>query len=176
MRELVEFLARNLVDEPEAVQVDEVDSGRVIVYELQVAERDEGKVIGREGKVIRAIRTLTKAGAARRGQRVDIDVVYLRPTSWWLPGLCVPTGSTGRCSARSSPSFRPGSAPRAGCSWAIRPIPIAFGERGFAVECCCLRWRASPRPSKPRRCAARRSRCRSKRRWRSHPAASTGTR
>jgi predicted RNA-binding protein YlqC (UPF0109 family) len=75
MRELVEFLARNLVDEPEAVQVDEVDSGRVIVYELQVAERDVGKVIGREGKVIRAIRTLTKAGAARRGLRVDIDVV-----------------------------------------------------------------------------------------------------
>jgi predicted RNA-binding protein YlqC (UPF0109 family) len=75
MRELVEFLARNLVDEPDAVKVEEVDSGRVIVYELQVAEGDVGKVIGRQGKVIRAIRTLAKAGAARQGIRVDIDVL-----------------------------------------------------------------------------------------------------
>jgi len=75
MRELVEFLARNLVDEPDAVQVEEVDSGRVVVYELQVAEGDVGKVIGRQGKVIRAIRTLAKAGAAQRGIRVDIDVL-----------------------------------------------------------------------------------------------------
>ncbi len=75
MRELVEFLARNLVDEPEAVKVEEVDSGRVLVYELQVAEADVGKVIGRQGKVIRAVRALAKAGAARQGIRVDIDVV-----------------------------------------------------------------------------------------------------
>ncbi len=75
MLELVQFLARSLVDQPEAVQVEEVDSGRVIVYELQVADDDVGKVIGRQGKVIRAIRTLAKAGAARQGTRVDIDVV-----------------------------------------------------------------------------------------------------
>jgi len=75
MKDLVEFLARNLVDNPDAVQVAEVDSGRVIVYELQVADDDVGQVIGRQGKVIRAIRTLTKAGAARQGLRVDIDVV-----------------------------------------------------------------------------------------------------
>ena len=75
MRDLVEFLAHNLVDEPEAVQVTEVSSGRTAVYELQVDERDVGKVIGREGKVIRAIRALAKAGAARQGIRVDIDVV-----------------------------------------------------------------------------------------------------
>jgi predicted RNA-binding protein YlqC (UPF0109 family) len=75
MRQLVEFLTRNLADEPDAVKVEEVDSGRVIVYEVQVAEGDVGKVIGRQGKVIRAIRTLAKAGAARQGIRVDIDVL-----------------------------------------------------------------------------------------------------
>ena len=75
MRELVEYLAQSLVDEPEAVQVDEVESGRVTIYEVSVAEDDVGKLIGRQGKVIRAVRTLVKASATRRGTRVDVDVV-----------------------------------------------------------------------------------------------------
>ena len=75
MKDLVEYLARALVDEPDGVKVEEVVTGRTHVYELQVAEGDVGKVIGRQGKVIRAIRTLAKAGAARQGLRVDIDVL-----------------------------------------------------------------------------------------------------
>ena len=75
MRELVEYLAQSLVDESEAVQVDEVESGRVTIYEVSVAEDDVGKLIGRQGKVIRAVRTLVKASATRRGTRVDVDVV-----------------------------------------------------------------------------------------------------
>ena len=75
MRELVEYLARSLVDEPEAVQVEEVDAGRVTVYEVTVAEDDVGKIIGRQGKVIRAIRTVVKAAATRQGARVDVDVI-----------------------------------------------------------------------------------------------------
>jgi len=75
MKDLVEFLARGLVDEPDGVKIEEVVTGRTHVYELQVAEGDVGKVIGRQGKVIRAIRTLAKAGAAREGLRVDIDVL-----------------------------------------------------------------------------------------------------
>jgi predicted RNA-binding protein YlqC (UPF0109 family) len=75
MRELVEYLAQSLVDEPEAVQVDEVESGRVTIYEVSVAEDDVGKLIGRQGKVIRAVRTLVKASATRQGTRVDVDVV-----------------------------------------------------------------------------------------------------
>ena len=75
MRELVEYLARSLVDEPEAVQVEEADAGRVTVYELTVAEDDVGKIIGRQGKVIRAIRTVVKAAATRQGTRVDVDIV-----------------------------------------------------------------------------------------------------
>jgi predicted RNA-binding protein YlqC (UPF0109 family) len=75
MRELVEFLTESLVEDPDAVQVEEVSSGRVTVYEVTVAEDDVGKIIGRQGKVIRAIRTVVKAAATRQGTRVDVDVV-----------------------------------------------------------------------------------------------------
>ena len=73
--ELVEYLARRLVDEPDAVRVEELDRDGDLVIELHVAKDDVGKVIGRQGKVIRAVRTLAKAGAARQGLRVDIDVL-----------------------------------------------------------------------------------------------------
>jgi uncharacterized protein len=75
VRELVEYLARSLVDEPEAVVVEEVDAGRMTIYEVTVAEDDVGKLIGRQGKVIRAVRTLVKASATRQGTRVDVDVI-----------------------------------------------------------------------------------------------------
>jgi predicted RNA-binding protein YlqC (UPF0109 family) len=75
MRELVEYLTQSLVSEPDAVSVEEVESGRVVVYEVTVAEDDVGKIIGRQGKVIRAIRTVVKAAATRAGTRVDVDVV-----------------------------------------------------------------------------------------------------
>ena len=75
MRELVEFLTESLVEDPDAVQVEEVPTGRMTVYEVTVAEDDVGKIIGRQGKVIRAIRTVVKAAATRQGTRVDVDVV-----------------------------------------------------------------------------------------------------
>ena len=75
MRDLVEYLARSLVDEPDQVSVEEVEAGRVIVYEVTVAEDDVGKIIGRQGKVIRAIRSVVKAAATRQGTRVDVDVI-----------------------------------------------------------------------------------------------------
>jgi hypothetical protein len=75
MRELVEYLAQALVDEPTQVAVEEVEDGRVLVYELTVAEGDVGKIIGRQGKVIKAIRSVVKAAATRQGTRVDVDVV-----------------------------------------------------------------------------------------------------
>ena len=75
MRELVEYLTKSLVDEPDAVQVEEADAGRVTVYEVTVAEDEVGKIIGRQGKVIRAIRTVVKAAATRHGARVDVDVL-----------------------------------------------------------------------------------------------------
>jgi uncharacterized protein len=75
MQDLVEYVARSLVDNPEQVSVAEVPSGRFTLYEISVAEDDVGKIIGRQGKVIRALRTLAKAGATRQGVRVDVDVV-----------------------------------------------------------------------------------------------------
>jgi predicted RNA-binding protein YlqC (UPF0109 family) len=64
MEELIKFIARSLVDKPEAVEVRLVESGHVPVYELKVADEDRGRVIGREGQTIEAIRTLLKAAAA----------------------------------------------------------------------------------------------------------------
>ena len=75
MRDLVEYLAKSLVSNPDAVQVQEVDAGRMTVYEVTVAEEDVGKIIGRQGKVIRSIRSVVKAAATRAGTRVDVDVV-----------------------------------------------------------------------------------------------------
>jgi predicted RNA-binding protein YlqC (UPF0109 family) len=57
------------------VTVEEADAGRVTVYEVTVAEDDVGKLIGRQGKVIRAVRSVVKAAATRHGQRVDVDVL-----------------------------------------------------------------------------------------------------
>jgi uncharacterized protein len=75
MRELIEYVARGLVAKPDEVVVEEVPSGRMTLYEISVAEEDVGKMIGRQGKVIRALRTLAKASATRQGTRVDVDVV-----------------------------------------------------------------------------------------------------
>jgi predicted RNA-binding protein YlqC (UPF0109 family) len=75
LRKLTDFLARGIVANPDDVAVEAVQSGRTLVLELAVAEPDVGKVIGRQGKVIRALRTVVKAAATRQGTRVDIDVV-----------------------------------------------------------------------------------------------------
>jgi predicted RNA-binding protein YlqC (UPF0109 family) len=73
--ELVEYVAKSLVDQPDAVRVEvhEEDGGQVI--ELTVAEDDMGKVIGRNGSVAKALRTLLKVVAARDGQPVSLEIV-----------------------------------------------------------------------------------------------------
>jgi len=75
MRELVEFLARSLVDKPDAVQVDEVGDGRSITIEVRVAPDDMGKVIGRRGRTVNAIRTVAKAAAVKQGVHVDVEII-----------------------------------------------------------------------------------------------------
>ena len=73
---LIEFLAHNLVDEPESVEVRPIRDDRyATVVGLRVAESDLGKVIGRQGRVVRGLRALVKAAATRKGTRVDLDVV-----------------------------------------------------------------------------------------------------
>ncbi len=76
MRELLVYLARALVDEPDAVEVEEFeeDDG-TLVLELSVADDDYGKVIGRGGRTAQALRTVVKAAAARDNRRVLVDIV-----------------------------------------------------------------------------------------------------
>jgi predicted RNA-binding protein YlqC (UPF0109 family) len=73
--ELVEYLARRLVDEPDAVRVEEVDRDGDLVIELYVAKDDVGKVIGRQGRIARALRTVVRASAARRSGRTLLEIV-----------------------------------------------------------------------------------------------------
>lgn len=74
-RELVEYVAKSLVDDPSAVQVTEVEDEEGTVIELHVAEDDMGKVIGRNGSVAKALRTLLKVTAAREGGSVTLEIV-----------------------------------------------------------------------------------------------------
>jgi predicted RNA-binding protein YlqC (UPF0109 family) len=73
--QLVTFLAKNLVDDPEEVRVREIESGDSVIFEVSVAPDDMGKVIGRHGRVARAIRSVTKAAAIRDGKRVMVEIV-----------------------------------------------------------------------------------------------------
>ncbi|MBX3247403.1 MAG: KH domain-containing protein [Myxococcales bacterium] len=75
MRELVAFLAKALVDDPDAVEVKVVEEDRAYVFELSVAQGDLGKVIGKEGRTARAIRTLLATMATRSRKRAILDIL-----------------------------------------------------------------------------------------------------
>ena len=75
MAELLEFLARKLVDEPEAVRVERVEEEDTVVLRLHVAQDDLGKVIGRQGRIARALRTVVRASAARQDRRVMLEIL-----------------------------------------------------------------------------------------------------
>jgi uncharacterized protein len=76
MRELLEFLARSLVADPDAVEVSEVEEiDGEVVLELEVAEDDLGRVIGRGGRVANALRSVMKAAATREEKRVVVDIL-----------------------------------------------------------------------------------------------------
>ena len=75
MRELLDYLARRLVDEPDAVRVEEVEEDDSLLLRLHVAPDDVGKVIGRGGRIVRALRTVVRASAVRDGRRVLVEIV-----------------------------------------------------------------------------------------------------
>ncbi|MEO6893109.1 MAG: KH domain-containing protein [Ktedonobacteraceae bacterium] len=76
MRKLVEYIAQSLVDEPAAVQVREVRNDRnALVLELHVAPDDYGKVIGRQGRVAKAMRSLLRAAAAHEGRHTSLEIL-----------------------------------------------------------------------------------------------------
>lgn len=75
MSELVEYIAKSLVDNPEKVSVNEVEGSKSVIIELRVAEDDMGKVIGKQGRIAKAIRTVVKASAIKRNKRVVVEIV-----------------------------------------------------------------------------------------------------
>ncbi|WP_029321804.1 KH domain-containing protein [Butyrivibrio sp. AE3004] len=75
MKELVEVIAKALVDNPDEVVVNEKKEGRNIVIELHVAPSDMGKVIGRQGRIAKAIRSVVKAASTRENLKVDVEIV-----------------------------------------------------------------------------------------------------
>ena len=74
MRDLVEVIAKALVDHPDEVVVTEKEDGKTLVLELKVAESDMGKVIGKQGRIAKAIRSVVKAAAAKEDKKVIVDI------------------------------------------------------------------------------------------------------
>jgi predicted RNA-binding protein YlqC (UPF0109 family) len=75
MRELLEIIAKALVSNPDAVTVNEVEGDTTLLLELKVASEDMGKVIGRQGRIARAIRTVVRSASARGSRRVMVEIM-----------------------------------------------------------------------------------------------------
>jgi predicted RNA-binding protein YlqC (UPF0109 family) len=75
MKDLVEFIATSLVDDPTQVEVEQVRRGSQVTMRLQVSKEDMGRVIGKSGRVANAMRVLLRVAAAREGKRVSLDIV-----------------------------------------------------------------------------------------------------
>lgn len=75
MGELVEYLAKALVDNPDLVKVKEIEGSQSIIIELSVAQEDMGKIIGKQGRIAKAIRTVVKAAATKENKRVIVEII-----------------------------------------------------------------------------------------------------
>ena len=75
MKELIEYIVKALVDTPDKVQVNEIAGEKSIIYELKVGEGDLGKIIGKEGRTAKAIRTIITAAAMKQGKRTVIEII-----------------------------------------------------------------------------------------------------
>ena len=75
MKELVEYIAKSIVDAPDEVKVEEETIEEVLTLKLQVADEDKGRVIGKQGRIAEAIRTLLRVKAAKAGTKVRLEIV-----------------------------------------------------------------------------------------------------
>lgn len=75
MKELVEVIVKSLVDYPDEVQVTETENDKAVVLELKVAQSDMGKVIGKQGRIAKAIRTVVKAAASKEDRKVIVEIM-----------------------------------------------------------------------------------------------------
>lgn len=75
LKELIEFIARSLVDTPDDVHVDEITGEQTVVLELRVAKDDLGKVIGKQGRTVKAMRAILSAAASKLRKRADLEII-----------------------------------------------------------------------------------------------------
>ena len=75
MKEIVEIIAKSLVDNPSQVVINEKEEDNVVIYELHVATEDMGKVIGKQGRIAKALRTVVKAAATREDNKVNVEII-----------------------------------------------------------------------------------------------------
>jgi len=75
LKDLLEYLAKSIVDDPDQVHVDATETEGTVLLELTVAKDDVGKVIGKQGRIARALRTIVKASAVRDGKRAIVEIV-----------------------------------------------------------------------------------------------------
>ena len=75
MKELVEYIAKNLADNPDAVVVTEENTEEGILVKLQVADEDKGRIIGKQGRIAQAIRTIIRVKAAKAGTRANVEIL-----------------------------------------------------------------------------------------------------
>ena len=73
--EIVEIIAKSLVDNPSQVVINEKEEDNVVIYELHVATEDMGKVIGKQGRIAKALRTVVKAAATREDKKVNVEII-----------------------------------------------------------------------------------------------------
>ena len=81
MQAFLEYVVKGLVDQPEAVTITPVDRGGMMVYELRLHPKDVGRIIGKQGITINALRSLLTAGSAKKGQRCTVEIVEDKPAS-----------------------------------------------------------------------------------------------
>ncbi len=75
MKDLLEYMVKALVDNPDNVQIEEVSGEKTIIFELRVGEGDLGKVIGKEGRMAKAIRTILTAASMKKGKRAQLEII-----------------------------------------------------------------------------------------------------
>ncbi|MGD9520208.1 MAG: KH domain-containing protein [Armatimonadota bacterium] len=75
MQDLVEFITKALVDNPDEVRVNRIEGETVIIFEVEVAPEDLGKIIGRQGRIANALRTIVKAAASRQGKKATVEIL-----------------------------------------------------------------------------------------------------
>ena len=78
MKDLVEVIAKSLVDNPSEVHVNEIQGGQDLILELRVAPEDMGKVIGKQGRIAKAIRTVVKAAALNKDQKIVVEIIDVK--------------------------------------------------------------------------------------------------